>query len=78
MSRGAVTGPQLLALYALKGTGEYVGKDALMNARLMAPCDYKLATLLALRRRGLIEHYICSEWYLTQAGQEFVRQGRLG
>lgn len=72
-----ITGAQLLALYDLKGTGQYVGKDARMKARLMAPCDYRLRTLLALRKRGLIEHYICCEWYLTREGQEFIRQGRL-
>jgi hypothetical protein len=72
-----ITGPQLLALYALKGTGQFVGKDARMKTRLMHIDDYKLVTMLALRRRGLVEHSHCSEWYLTREGQEFVRQGRL-
>jgi hypothetical protein len=72
-----ITGPQLLALYDLKGTGMFVGKDARRKTRLMHSCDYRLRTLLALRRKGLIEHSHCSEWYLTDAGQEFIRQGRL-
>jgi hypothetical protein len=77
MTHGKVTGPQLLALYGLKGTGLYVGKDALMKTRLMHSSDYRLRTLLALRKKGLIEHSHCSEWYLTREGQEFIRQGRL-
>jgi hypothetical protein len=72
-----ITGPQLLAIYALKGTGEYVGKDARMKTRTMYSQDYRLKTLLALRKKGLIEHFIASDWYLTQAGREFVQRGRL-
>jgi len=72
-----ITGPQLLALYDLKGTGRYVGKDALSRTRVMAPQDYRLRTLMALRKRGLIEHSHCCEWYLTDEGQDFVRAGRL-
>lgn len=72
-----ITGQQLLALYALKGTGQAVGKDARMRTRTMYSQDYRLRTLLALRKKGLAEHSYCSEWYLTREGQEFVRQGRL-
>jgi hypothetical protein len=72
-----ITGSQLLALYDLKGTGRYVGKDALSRTRLMSPREYRFQTLLALRRRGLIEHSHCCEWYLTEEGREFVRLGRL-
>lgn len=67
-----LSGQQLLALYALKGTGKCVGKDARMRSRLMAPRDYRLRTLLALRKKGLIEHYIGSEWYLTDAGRKWI------
>jgi hypothetical protein len=71
-----LSGPQLIALYDLKGTGRYVGKDAQMKTRLMNS-KYRLRTLLALRRKGLIEHYIACQWYLTDEGREWVRAGRL-
>ena len=72
-----ISGPQLLALYDLKGTGLHIGKEARMKTRLMHSKDYSLKTMLALRRRGLIEHSHCSEWYLTREGENFVREGRL-
>ena len=72
-----VTGPQLLAIYDLKGTGQYVGKDAVLKKRTIYSQDHALRTMLALRRKGLIEHSHCSEWYLTSEGQQFVREGRL-
>lgn len=72
-----LTGPQLLALYDLKGTGRYVGKDARMRARVMPRNDYSLRTLLSLRSKGLIDHWIGSEWYLTADGQDWIHKGKL-
>ena len=72
-----ITGPQLLAIYDLKGTGQYVGKDAILKTRTMYSQDHALRTLLALRRKGLIEHSHWSEWFLTNEGQAFVREGRI-
>ena len=34
-----ISGPQLLALYDLKGTGLYIGKEARMKTRLMHSKD---------------------------------------
>lgn len=72
-----LSGPQLIALYDLKGTGRFVGKDARMKTRVMCSVDCRLRTLLALRRKGLIEHFIAGEWYLTEEGRAFVSAGRL-
>jgi hypothetical protein len=72
-----ISGPQLLALYDLKGTGRNVGREAQLRTRTMYPQDVRLRTLLALRKHGLVEHSHCSEWYLTDEGREFIRQGRL-
>lgn len=65
-----LTAPQLKILYALRGTGLYVGKDALYRGRIIE--QFPLRTRLHLRKRGLIEYSAAGQWHLTEAGRDFV------
>lgn len=69
-----LTATQLRILYALRGTGNYVGKDALYRGKIIE--QFPLRTRLHLRKRGLIEYSAAGQWHLTEAGRDFVRQRR--
>lgn len=61
-------------LWALKRTGLYAGKDAFGRFKFMED-KFPLRSLLALRKRGLIEHFCAGQWYLTKEGIEVMRRG---
>jgi hypothetical protein len=72
-----LTAAQLKILYALRGTGLYVGKDALYRGRIIE--QFPLRTRLHLRKRGLIEYSAAGQWHLTEAGKDLVyRRKNLG
>jgi hypothetical protein len=62
---------QTAILLFFRRTGRYVGKDALWKDRWPRK-DFTNAELLALRKKGLLEHSAANRWYLTEAGREQV------
>jgi len=70
-----ITPTQFIVLNSFRGTGEYVGKDAVIKCKGIRM--HRLSTLLALRRKGLLEHFCAGQWYLTRDGQEALRKGNL-
>jgi hypothetical protein len=65
---------QVRILYFFKGTGRYVGKDAMYKGRNPGE-KFKLRSLAALRRKRLLEYFACNEWYLTEIGRDLIRGG---
>jgi hypothetical protein len=70
----ALTITQIAVLRSFRGTGMYVGKDALWQHRWPKK-GIRFKTLMALRKKGYLEHAIANRWYLTEQGREFVYRG---
>jgi len=68
---------QRLALFHYRGTGRYVGKDAIWKTRNYLKLDIRFATMMSLRNKGLLEHQCGAEWYLTEEGREYLRTNDL-
>jgi hypothetical protein len=66
-----LSGAQGKALFHFRGTGKFVGKDAQWKAKVPKR-GVGLRTLLSLRKKGLLEHMIANQWYLTEAGRDVV------
>lgn len=66
--------PQFHVMNYLRGTGDYVGRDALPKDK---NCHkFLLRTLLNLSKRRLIAHLAAGCYRLTDAGREWHRVGR--
>lgn len=64
-----LSAPQIQAMAFLRGTGETRKNGSLKSKFVGSRVAY--ITLRALRRKGLIDHFIAGHWYLTSAGEKW-------